>query len=187
MHKDNAQLPGVRLKCIIFGHRLHLLSFIVCARNSGKTAQLGRLIWAFLSPLCEESLKNLVSLLIYSKPCLKRPLSKRPELGFQDQLPLNAGQKYCRMLQGEHSAILLTFIMLPFVIKIFVLSTFEWPLKTGFTVCLILISPRPLDKGASLKINFLTSQQKHMLWVLKRTISMGWFFWAPQTTVITDV
>ena len=38
------------------------------------------------------------------------------------------------MLQGEHSAILWTFIKLPFVVKIFVLSTFEWPLKTGFTV-----------------------------------------------------
>ena len=40
----------------------------------------------------------------------------------EDQLSLNAGQKYCRMLQGEHSAILLTFIKLPFVINIFVLS-----------------------------------------------------------------
>ena len=30
------------------------------------------------------------------------------------------------MLQGEHSAILLTFIKLPFVIKIFVLFIFEW-------------------------------------------------------------
>ena len=38
------------------------------------------------------------------------------------------------MLQEEHSAILLTFIKLPFVIRICVLSTFEWPLKTGFTV-----------------------------------------------------
>ena len=38
------------------------------------------------------------------------------------------------MLQGQHSAILLTSIKLPFVIKIFVLSNFEWPLKTGFTV-----------------------------------------------------
>ena len=34
----------------------------------------------------------------------------------------------------EHSAILSTFVTLPFVIKIFVLSIFEWPLKTGFTV-----------------------------------------------------
>ena len=41
--------------------------------------------------------------------------------------------------QGEHSAILLTFIRLPFVIKIFVLSIFEWPLKTwpAFTVFFI--------------------------------------------------
>ena len=69
---------------------------------------------------------------IYSKTCVKRPLSKRPQIGFQDQLSLNAGQKYCRMLQGEHSAILLTFIKLPFVIKIFILSIFEWPLKTVF-------------------------------------------------------
>ena len=62
------------------------------------------------------------------------PLSKRRKIGFQDQVSLNAGQKYCRMLQEEHSAILSTFIKLPFVFKIFVLSIFEWPLKTGFTV-----------------------------------------------------
>ena len=34
----------------------------------------------------------------------------------------------------EHSAILSTFIKIPFLIKIFVLSIFEWPLMTGFTV-----------------------------------------------------
>ena len=33
----------------------------------------------------------------------------------------------------EHSAILSNFIKLPFVIKIFVLSIFEWPFYTGFT------------------------------------------------------
>ena len=60
----------------------------------------------------------------YSKTCVKQPLSKRPKNGFQEQLLLDAGQKYCRMLQGEHSAILLTFIKLPLVIKIFVLSIF---------------------------------------------------------------
>ena len=69
-----------------------------------------------------------------SKICVKWPLSKRPKIGFQDQLSLNAGQKYCRMLQGEHSAILSTFVKLQFVIKIFVLSIFEWPFYTGFTV-----------------------------------------------------
>ena len=35
----------------------------------------------------------------YSKTCVKRPLSKRQKIGFQDQLLLNAGQKYCKMLQ----------------------------------------------------------------------------------------
>ena len=35
------------------------------------------------------------------------------------------------MLQAEHSAILSNFIKLPFVIKIFVLSIFEWPFYTG--------------------------------------------------------
>ena len=38
------------------------------------------------------------------------------------------------MLQGKHSAILSTYIKLPFVIKIFVLPIFEWPFCTGFTV-----------------------------------------------------
>ena len=38
------------------------------------------------------------------------------------------------MLRGEHSAILLTIIKLLFVIKIFVLSIFEWLFYTGFTV-----------------------------------------------------
>ena len=48
---------------------------------------------------------------LYSKTSLKQPLKK------EDQLKLNEGQKHCRMLQGEHSAILSTFIKLPFVIK----------------------------------------------------------------------
>ena len=58
------------------------------------------------------------------------PPLKRAKIGFQDQLSFNAGQKYCRM----DSSILLTFINVPFAIKIFVLSIFEWLLKTGFTV-----------------------------------------------------
>ena len=42
------------------------------------------------------------------------------------------------MLQGKHSAILLTFIKLPFVIKITVLSIFEWRLYTGLTVHIVI-------------------------------------------------
>ena len=71
---------------------------------------------------------------VYSKICLKKTKN-----GFQDRLSLNAGQRYCRMLQIEHTAILSTFIKLPFAIKIFVLSIFEWPLKTGFTIFWIQI------------------------------------------------
>ena len=71
----------------------------------------------------------------YSETCVKRPLSKRPKIAFQDQLSLNVGQKYCRMLQGKHSALLSIFIYkLPFVIKIFVLSIFEWPFYTDYNV-----------------------------------------------------
>ena len=61
------------------------------------------------------------------KPVFSGHSKRRPK-------SLNAGQKYCRMLLREHSTILSTFIKLAKVIKIFVLSIFEWPLKTGFTV-----------------------------------------------------
>ena len=77
--------------------------------------------------------------LIYSKICVNWPLSKRQKIGFQDQLSLYAGQKYCRMLQREHSAILLTFIKLPFVIKTFVLSIFEWPSLENSAILLTFI------------------------------------------------
>ena len=56
----------------------------------------------------------------YSKACLNRPLKKKTKIGIQDRLSLNAGQEYCRMLQGEHFAILSTFIKRPVVIKNFV-------------------------------------------------------------------
>ena len=38
---------------------------------------------------------------LYSKTCVKWPLSKRPKIVFQDQLLLNAGQKYCRSSKGS--------------------------------------------------------------------------------------
>ena len=43
--------------------------------------------------------------------------------------------KWSRIIaEVEHSAILLTFIKLQIVIKIFVISIFEWLFYTGFTV-----------------------------------------------------
>ena len=82
----------------------------------------------------------------YSKTCLKWPFKMKTKNLFQDRLSLHEGRRYCRMLHGSilqyfgssllqnaPSAILSIFIKLPFVIKIFVLSIFEWPFKTGFT------------------------------------------------------
>ena len=72
--------------------------------------------------------------------------SKRiPKIVFQYQLSLNAGQKYCRMLQGEHSAILSTFTKLPVFMKIFVLSIFELRLQTGCIVLKLFSGVESLD------------------------------------------
>ena len=68
----------------------------------------------------------------YSKNCVKRPLSKRQKHGFLDQLSLNARQKYCRMLQGEHSAIHLTFIKLPiFCLSLHLFLCFVYIISKG--------------------------------------------------------
>ena len=90
--------------------------------HSGEKAQQGQKL--------KKKTKNITEILharisVYSKTGVKRPLSKRQKLGFQYQLSLNVGHTYCRMLQGEHSAILSTFIKLTFVIKIFILPIFE--------------------------------------------------------------
>ena len=61
---------------------------------------------------------------------IKIPLSKRPKIGFQDHLSLNAGQKYCRLL---HSAKVMIFIKLPFVIRNFVIPPANFACG-GYTV-----------------------------------------------------
>ena len=54
------------------------------------------------------------------KPVLRDHSKRTPKLVFNtDHKSLNAGQKHCRMLQVEHSAILSTFIKLPLSIKTF--------------------------------------------------------------------
>ena len=68
------------------------------------------------------------------KPVLSGRLKRRPIISFKDQLLLNAGQKYCRMLQGKHSAKLSSSLSYHLSLRSFFLSIFEWPLKTGFTV-----------------------------------------------------
>ena len=66
---------------------------------------------------------------LYSITCLKRSLEKNTRIGFQYQLSLSGGQKHCRMLPMEHSAILLTYIKLQFVFKILVLPILSDRLK----------------------------------------------------------
>ena len=99
-----------------------------------------------------------------SNTCVKRPLSNRPEICFQDHLSLNAGQRYCRMLPLEHSAILLTFINLPFVIKIFVLSIFKWLFYMGFTVfCYIVQKRYSIKLGFRVKSRYIENIQMFLL------------------------
>ena len=78
------------------------------------------------------------------KPVLSGHSKYTPKIGFQYQLSLNAGQKYCRMLPLEHSAILSTFIKKPFTTKTFgfFLSIFKLLLKICFTVQVLLRGPR---------------------------------------------
>ena len=58
------------------------------------------------------------------------------------------------MLPLEHSAILLTFIKLPFVFKIFVLSNFKWPLKTAFIVSHITYEAELNDASQNIDTHF---------------------------------
>ena len=71
----------------------------------------------------------------YSKTFVKRPLSKRPKRFFKTDSRLMQVKSIAECSKGEHSAIVSTFIRLPVVIKTFILSIFEWPFYTGFTVC----------------------------------------------------
>ena len=48
--------------------------------------------------------------------------------------PLKGGSRLIEVAATADLTVVSTIINLPFVIKIFVLSIFEWPLYTGFTV-----------------------------------------------------
>ena len=52
--------------------------------------------------------------------------------------------KVLQIAPREHSALLLTFIKLPFAVKTFDLSTSEWPLMISFTVYLNLLQAKEL-------------------------------------------
>ena len=87
------------------------------------------------------------------KPVLSGHLKRRPKIVFKTDYHLMQVKSIAEC--SKHSAILLTFINLPFGIKIFVLSIFEWPLNRGFTVYCINVSARVIikkfQKGPHLK------------------------------------
>ena len=58
--------------------------------------------------------------------------SQKDQKYFSSRISLNAGQKYKGAFCNTFD---LYMIKLPVVIKTFVLSIFEWPFYTGFTVC----------------------------------------------------
>ena len=53
-----------------------------------------------------EKIIHTVQSQIYSKLVLSGRSKRTPKIGFQYRLSVSAGQKYCRMLQGERSTIL---------------------------------------------------------------------------------
>ena len=69
---------------------------------------------------------------LYSKTCLKRPLERRQKFLLKTDYHLMQVKSIAECL--EHSAMISTFIYLPIVFNTFVLSIFEWPLKTSLTV-----------------------------------------------------
>ena len=58
-------------------------------------------------------------------------------MGFQDRSSLQVKSI------AQHSAILSTFIKLPFAINTFILSISEWSLKTGFTEAQLHTADQP--------------------------------------------
>ena len=58
-------------------------------------------LWSHIQCYCDISaeLQNVICKSNTVKPVLSGHSKRRPKIGFQDRLLLNAGQKYCRMLQ----------------------------------------------------------------------------------------
>ena len=72
------------------------------------------------------------------------------KFNFQEN-PLDSStfQACVNSVQKEQSAILSTFIKLAFVVMNFVLSIFEWPFYTGFTVHQLIFYWKPINRDLS--------------------------------------
>ena len=90
---------------------------------------------------------------VYIKTCVKRPLSKRPQIGFQNQLSLSAGQKYCRML--------------PFVIKILFVYFWVAVLDRFYCTC-------RTDQVLHFPLKGLNADCQSTFWWMYSVISNRW-------------
>ena len=86
---------------------------------------------------------------------------------------------------SKHSAILSTFIKLPLVIKIFVLSIYEWPLKTGFTAYCFYLALTSTKVTKNLRVSVIVfSSPPHVInddMTLSRRNAM--VHWAPSVSL----
>ena len=82
----------------------------------------------------KKGVRNTSHICCTVKPVLSGHSKRTKQMFFNTDYCLMQVKRYCKMLQGEHSAILLTSIKLLFSIKTSVLSIIKLPLKTGFTV-----------------------------------------------------
>ena len=101
------------LYCFINSYFLsHFLlpTFFNHVKKATKTSELRKWIDAYES--------------IYSKTCVKLSLSKRQKIDFHDQLSLNTGEKYCRMLHSSLRSLFCLFFKDHFtqVLKLYVIS-----------------------------------------------------------------
>ena len=76
---------------------------------------------------------------------------------------------------GEHSAILLTFIKLPFVIMILVLSIFEWQFYTGFTVPVKYLDRKIKENDAEIHNRLLQSNTSQVDFNLRKYFKISIF------------
>ena len=96
--------------------------------------QVSLIAWhALLLHLHLLPIEHLVVVSTTIKTVLSGHSKRRPNIGFQDQLSLNAGWKYCRMLQESILQYFWPSISYHSSLRTFVLSFLNGPL-TGFTV-----------------------------------------------------
>ena len=152
-----ANIPQSRKHCIpIF---LELIKISCIPLNIYKNILYPFTLWAHI-PVSLKRLPGPHYLLHFcSKILIKysKNTQKDQNLVFKTGYHLNAGQKYYRTLRGEHSAILWSFIKLPFVIKTGLLSIFEWPILpvsiyTHMRICIHVGTPLIISKFATSEI-----------------------------------